>query len=100
MPRTGAAHWLEAPSHHVTCGGICQVSFRKQVGGWRSTSLGLPLTHAGSVFPFPFGLCMFGWLTSAEILRNPRMEKKKNKKHNNPHSEASAFPEVKWQGVF
>lgn len=84
MPRTGSAHWLEAPSQRVTCGGICQVSFRKQVGGWTSTSLGLPLTHAGFVVPFPFGLCMFAWLTSAVILRNPRMEKKntqKNKKN-------------------
>ena len=46
-------------------------------GGCRSTSLDSPLTHAGSFFfSFPFGLCMFVGLTSAVILRNPRMEKK------------------------
>lgn len=49
-------------------------------GGYRSTSLDSPLTHAGSFFffSFPFGLCMFVGLTSAVILRNPRMEKKKH----------------------
>ena len=51
-----------------------QVSFCKQmavkVQAWAC------LSHRQVLFFSPFGLCMFGRLTSVVILRNPRMKKK------------------------
>lgn len=48
-----------------------------QMDGGRSTSPGLPFTHAGYFFFCfsPFGLHMYSGVTSAVILRNPTMEK-------------------------
>ena len=65
-------------------------------GGYRSTSLDSPLTHAGSFFFFLFPLwCLYVcWVDLSCNSEKPKDGKKKT-----PYFEAFAFPEVKCHGV-